>query len=97
MTPSVTIDRNEWYIHEGNTHCSNDEDWFISYTKVDAEVLCNGRVMQIAGFGAAEFDAALVLHNPDHPPMTRERNLCLHIPEAPCNGLSKQRMTKAPR
>lgn len=78
-------------------HFSNDKDWFISCTKVDAEVFCNARVIQIAGFGAAEFDAALVLHNPDHPPMTLELNLCPHIPEASCNGLSKQRMTKPPR
>ena len=97
MMPAPKIDRNDWYVHAGNAHYANDKGCFTSYTSVDAQILCNGKAIRIAGFGAAEFDAALVLHNPDHPAMTLELNLCLHIPEAPCNGLSKQRMTVGAR
>lgn len=26
MVPAINIDRNDWYVHEGNVHFSNDED-----------------------------------------------------------------------
>lgn len=97
MTPTMNIDPSGWYVHNGNAHYANDKACFTSYTKIDAEGLCNGKPMAIAGFGTAEFDAAMVLHSPDRPAMTMELNLCMHIPDAPCNGISKQRMTLGAR
>ena len=83
----------DWHLHDGNAHYCNEKVMFSSYTMVNRTVSYNGARMSIAGIGTVDLRVSTG-PQPDgtEGAATRRITLCLHIPDAPSNGLSKQRL-----